>query len=273
VVEIIGVAPRIDVRNAVTLLDRHPVPEEAPNDPRDPRGHRVGGVHWNALSEILDAVDRDHRADALAALDSATDAMLGEEDAVPHRLHCTLAAVTHDLRGGLVTKPLSGVVEDGADLRPAHRFDHGIAVLARHITRAECDHHGSDLPFQTPVLAQHRCLDEDLRLPGVEHLIEIEGRDRDSAGFVGNLGLLDVADIAADDTLHLGRAVQNRFGETDLSSDGLRIPSFEHEDVLETLCVEVVSGTRRQLASAPDQHAVIARFHPSPEFSSDRKPA
>ncbi len=66
VVEIVGPAPRVDVRDPITRLDGDSVPQESADDAADACGHGVGGIHRHALSKILDPVHRNHRTDSFA---------------------------------------------------------------------------------------------------------------------------------------------------------------------------------------------------------------
>ncbi len=144
----------------------------------------------------------------------------------------SLIGVAQDLRRRFVTKALTGVFENRADLGSADGVDHGIAVLTGDIARTESNHDRSDPRFQTPVLAQHRRFDENLRLPVMEHIIEIERSNRDRAGLVRlsrSRPRCEHSDRAHPGSS--GRAVEDRLGETHLPTNRFRIPSFEHENI------------------------------------------
>ena len=269
-IQVIGAPSGVDVGDSVTFFDWDAVSQEPAEDTRDPRGHWVGRIHRNTLSEILDAIHGDHRADPLSAVDMSTDFLLSEKDTVPNRFHRSLIGVAHDLSGWFVPQTFAGVFEHRTDLWPSNGVDHGITILAGHVARAQSNDDRGDASPKPPVFAQHRGLDEDLGLPSVKHILEVQRSHCDGAGAVCLDHLRHVSRKQPSYTLDGGLAVEDGFRETHLASHSLRVPSFEHENGLETLHEKVLGGCRRQLASASDQHSVVARLHPPPVISRAR---
>ena len=127
VLEVVGGAAWVDVTDPVALLDRYAVAEETTDDAGDSCRHGVRRIDRDPATKVFDTEYRNYGADSLAALDLLADTLLCEKDAVSRRLERPLVGIAHDLRRRVHFEMISGVLENGADLRATDGVDHGVA--------------------------------------------------------------------------------------------------------------------------------------------------